>query len=361
MTAVLVPPEEYGAWDGWLQALGSSSVRQCSLYARALALYGHRSEILAVRDSERFRAGALLSIRDPGFGVGPLVRTSGGINLDDPEDHRNLAAFLEALLDRARDLRASTLRVYLNVPRRIGDRSNPAATALEQALRTAGFTFDEPMGTYLVDLSVDSEEALLAGFGKNPRRHIRKAQREGMIVDRTTDPEAFGAFAEAHHAMCQRKGLEPLPERFAAEVLLPLSCAGLGDLFVARYRDVPRNYLYVGAIGNPSYHWGALVDAAREPGCPQTGQFLHYVAMCHYRSLGKPVYNFGGSPGPVPDPAHPNFTVWKFKYEFSGEYVDFFGSWQRTLRPVGKTLLNLARRGITLKRRLLRSTRAGGG
>jgi lipid II:glycine glycyltransferase (peptidoglycan interpeptide bridge formation enzyme) len=203
-----------------------------------------------------------------------------------------------------------------------------------------------------VDLAHASEEALLESFGKNPRRHIRKAMREGMVVERTVDERDFVAFGEAHRSMTARKRLDALPDGFATEVMLPLARAGQGDLFVARYRDVPRNYLFLGTTRDPIYHWGALTEAAKEEGCPQTGQILHYAAMCHYRRLGKPVYDFGGSPGPVPEPTHPNFTVWKFKHEFNGRYVRYLGQWRRTLRPVDSALLEVVRRGMTLRRRL---------
>ncbi len=350
----ILSPDRYDDWDAWLQTVDSSTVRQSSFYTRALDLYGHRAEILACEGGVAFTAAALLAIRDPGVGVGPFVRTSGGIALADPADPTTLESFLGALLERASELRASVVEISLQIPRQIGGSPVAYAEPLQAVLRNAGFDFASPLGTYFVDLTADSEDELLKGFGKNPRRHIRKAIREGLVVERTDSPEDHEAFGAAHRGMVGRKGLEVLPEEFAREVLLPLSRAGLGDLYVARYSDVPRNYLYVGATGNPIYHWGALLDAAREKGCPQTGQFLHYTAMCRYRSLGKRIYNFGGSPGPEPEPEHPNFTVWKFKHEFAGDYVHMIGSWQKTLRPVSKAVLDLMRQAMTLKRRLLR-------
>ena len=62
---------------------------------------------------------------------------------------------------------------------------------------------------------------------------------------------------------------------------------------------------------------------------------------------------FGGTPGRIPDPAHPNYSVWKFKHEFQGRYVRTLGWWRFTLRPGSSRLLDVSRRAITIKRRVL--------
>jgi len=303
-------------------------------------------------DSSRFIAGALLGIWDPGHIGGPRVHASGGVALLDPSDPSRLRTFLQALLDRSSDLRASSLEVTIRIPSSIGDTVNPAAPEFESVLRSLHFEVSKTLGTYYVDISRASEEALLESFGKNPRRHIRKALREGLVVERSSDPAEFESFYESHRTMCRRKGIDPFPRGFTKEALLPLARAGHGDLFVARFRGVVRNYLFTGNIGKPIYLWGALDEAAREDGCPQTGQALHFGAMCHFRACGKTVYDFGGSPGPVPEASHPNFSVWKFKYEFGVSYVRFLGSWTLVLRPAHAKMLQLVDRAFALGSRI---------
>jgi hypothetical protein len=101
--------------------------------------------------------------------------------------------------------------------------------------------------------------------------------------------------------------------------------------------------------------WGAVVDAAWEPGCPPTGQALHFSAMCHYRRLGYPFYDFGGTPGPVPDPVDPNYTVWRFKNEFQGRYVEYAGVFTAILDRTGAEALRIARDAVDRVRSLGRS------
>ena len=52
------------------------------------------------------------------------------------------------------------------------------------------------------------------------------------------------------------------------------------------------------------------------------------------------MYDFGGSPGPVPVQGHPNYGVWKFKHEFNCRYVELIDRLTLVLRPAGNLLLN---------------------
>lgn len=344
-------------WDRWIQSLEGSNLRQASGYGRALTMFGQRSELLTTKDGEDFAAGALLGIRDSLPGLGPAVHTSGGVATRDPYDPLVLRRFLQALVDRSRELGASTVDVFLRVPQRVGDDDVPNAGALKRALGETGFHLREPFDTYYIDLCDRTEDALLSAFGKNPRRHIRKAKREGLVVERSLALQDFRDFEEAHRAMTRRKGLTTFPAGFLSDAIFRLASEGLGNLFVARHGGTPRNYALVSSVGGDSYLWGALAEAAREPGCPQTGQALHYRAMCHAMGRKSAFYDFGGTPGRVPEPSHPNYSVWKFKYEFNGTYVSFLGWWRLRLRPVSSRVTDVLRTGVALGRRFKRTIR----
>jgi len=343
MRTSLLLEDKHEAWDSWLRAIPYSNVRQTSFYKRALALYGHTAEIRVLERDGTFAAGALIGIRPTAPLIGPLVHVSGGIGLADPQDAAALGDFVDDLLDRCAELGACALELTLRVPRRRGELVDPAAAGLEATLRERGFEPAAPLATYWIDLGRASEDELLESLSKKTRRDIRKARREGLTVETTHDPTEFEEFAAVQTEMCRRKGITPRPRWFTSELLLPLVEAGLGALFIARFNDRPRNYLFTGSVGNPFYHWGALADAAHEDGCPPTGQALHFTAMCHYRGLGRDYYDLGGTPGPEPDPSHPNYSVWKFKHQFGGDFIDYLGSWNRNLRPLRAGALRTAK------------------
>jgi len=335
-------------WDRWLAGVEGANIKQSLAYRPALALYGCRSEILALEQSGEIVGGTLLAIRDFPPPLGCLVRTSGGLALSDWSDTNLFVRLLKTALDRCQALNASSLEVSVRLVKEVGTAS-AGITKLESALLSLGFELTKGQGTYLVDLNLDSEDSLLKSFGKNPRRHIRKALRDGLIVKRANNEQQFLSFEKAHRAVCGRKKLSPLPRGFFSQVLLPLVQAGYGELFVAYYDGSPRNYVFTGSVGQPIYHWGALANTTQAGGCPQTGQALHYAAMCHFMEIGKPVYDFGGSPGTVPSRGHPNFGVWKFKSEFQGRYVHFLGTWRCRLRPFMSTALDIVRKTAQFK------------
>jgi hypothetical protein len=341
-------------WDRWLATIGSSTVEQTSTYRKGLALYGCRSEVIAVERDGRFHGGALLGIRPVAPMIGPLVHASGGLVLEDRADPGDLAQLLEALIERCGQLKATRVEVTLRVPVQRGEVTDPKEETLAQVLRHYGFEPAESRGTYHVDLRTESEDELLLRFDPETRRKVEEAARAGVRVDRTEAPEDFAAFGRANHEMCRRRGLALLPERYPTEVLLPLARAGHGDLFVARYTGTLRDSLFVGTIGAPIREKIGTADAALQTGCPPTSEPLHFRAMCHYRGQGKPLFDLGGAQGPVPDPSDPDFPHWKFKHDFNGTYVRFLGSWDRTLRPVDAALLGLVRRGLALRRSLAR-------
>jgi len=340
MIGRLLRQDEEERWDRWLASLGSSNVRQSSGYREALRLYRHRSEILVVEKQGRIVGGALLAIRPGMPGLGSVVRTSGGVALADEEKLEGLRWVLGACLEYARASRACCLEVSLRIP----DRGQDGVGAFSSLLRSEGFRFARPTGTYVVDLSTKSEAELLARMGEGVRRDVRKAAREGVAVERSVDPADFVAFEDAMRHMERRKGVAAPPPGLVSQVLGDLARKGAGDLFVARQRGIPLNFAFVSSIGDPTYQWGALTAAAHETLGVPTGQITHYEAMCYYRNVGRKRYDLGGSPGPVPDPSHPNYGVWRFKHSFRGCYVSFVGTWRFVLRPASWTVLELLRK-----------------
>jgi len=351
MKATIAKAHDFKRWDEWLKTIDGANLRQTSGYRDALALFGQGSEILICEDGGELTCGALLGIRNTFPGLAPVLHTSGGLASRDPLNANLLARFLELILDYGRRNEASTVDVFLRVPQLVGASAAPEADALKSVLSEKGFHLREAFDTYYVSLRERSDEELLKAFGTNPRRHIRKGFREGLTVEASLAHEDFRDFEAAHNAMSRRKGLTRLPSGLLSTTIFRLAQSGQGKLFVARFQGKPRNYAFVSSVGRAIYLWGALSDWAREPGCPQTGQALHYQVMCSAKEWGSDFYDFGGTPGPIPDPSHPNYSVWKFKHEFNGIHVSFLGWWRYRLRPIRARLTDALRTGVALKRR----------
>jgi len=60
-------------------------------------------------------------------------------------------------------------------------------------------------------------------------------------------------------------------------------------------------------------------------------------------------YDLGGSPGPVPEKGHPNYTVWCFKHDFGGQFVWTIPYYRCALSLLGVPLTAIVRRLGRLK------------
>jgi hypothetical protein len=322
-------------------------VRGTSPYVSALRGFGYDADILAVEVGDRIVAGGILARRGMGLPGASILRSSGPLVLPNVEDANAAGTLVEAVHEQARACGAATVEVSFRIPLE-------RASTVEEALRAGGFRPLRPQGTYWIDLTRVDDEALIESFPKKVRRDVRKGLRDGVEVAPTLDPADFDAFDRAHATLGSAKGIDALPAGFGRSVLLPMSTAGLGDLLVARFRGVARNFVFIGTTGIPTYTWGALAAEAREEGCPPTGQATQFVAMSRARSAGRSRYDLGGSPGPTPEATHPNYTVWRFKHDFGGAYVTFLGYWSATPRPVVARLAASLRRTRSVARKWTR-------
>lgn len=79
----------------------------------------------------------------------------------------------------------------------------------------------------------DVEQGLSGSF----RRGVRKAQREGVRIERATDEEAVGAFYDLHRGLRFGKfGSLPQPMRFFEAIRKGFMTAGRGFVLLARHR-----------------------------------------------------------------------------------------------------------------------------
>lgn len=194
---------------------------------------------------------------------------------------------------------------------------------VQQGLRESGYVAcDKRLGTYLVRIDLD-DEALLSSFVKKCRQNVRKALKRGVTVSELRSPESISIFGKFHQEMISRKGLRNLHRitKETYEGLRPLHDRGYVRLFAAYYEGQIYNMLLVDALGVPTCWMSATTPHAFEKGVPPTGQLLHYAVMQWFRARGSQYFDFGGSPGPTPAKGHPNYTVWRFKYDFRGTYV----------------------------------------
>ena len=319
-----------------------------------------RAEICVCRRDGRLLGVMPVAVARMGFLPFRACRSAGGPIVDVNAVDETAKAMLERLVGYAAKARCCRVELSLDYPESIGGQVFPGAAKLVSIAVENGLHLSAKprRGTYWVRLSDD--EDMLASLSKKCRRDVRKGLREDVTVALKDTPAALEEFHRAYRDMCGRKSLPPRDAQFFAEGVLPCLKAGLVGVFVSSYQGRACNMALITLTGRPRYWLGATAAAGLDKGCPPTGQVLHFGIMQHLRDMGRKVYDLGGSPGPVPEPGHPNYGVWKFKHEFNGQWVVYLGDFERVLSRSGDLLIRIGWRMRRAIRKARGSSLVGG-
>ncbi len=334
---------EDDAWDAFVAAhpLGRGLVTSAS--RRWWGANGWALHSIGAFEAGRIVAGATLCLKS----LPALPLRAARVNallLDLARPGESAAALLACAESFARRARALEIEVRCRIPGAMPVDGIAWAELLRPMLAGRGYVAASTGDSTFVNELAGDDEALLASLGKKCRRDVRKGQREGVEVVRLTGAEDLRLFCRAHWQTCDRKGLHHQKPSGNYDALLPVFERGHLHVYAARWRGNLMNLALVDAVGLARWELGASTDALVERSAPPTGQVLHFEIMRRLRDQGRRHYDMGGAPGPEPRPDHPNYTVWRFKHEFGGHYVEFLPAARRALMPGGALLTGAARR-----------------
>jgi lipid II:glycine glycyltransferase (peptidoglycan interpeptide bridge formation enzyme) len=209
--------------------------------------------------------------------------------------------------------------------------------------------------TRIVELADD--EALLAGFDKDTRYGVRRAEREGVEVTVTDDAEDRTAIDALHELVgeTQRRAGFPMPplERYRI-AWRALAGAGRAAILEARREGQLLASGMVVLEGDRSFY---LFSGSRreERGEPKryASYALQWAMMRLARERGVRAHDLWGIAPPGAGPDHPWDGVGLFKKGFGGEEVVWAGSWDLVIDPAFYRL----RRATAIMRGWLRALR----
>ena len=247
-----------------------------------------------------------------------------------PEAGTRLRALTVGLAEVARSHRA--IAVKLEPRLAAGD----PATALFDRPRLRRQPETLQVGqTRIVELADD--EALLAGFDKDTRYSVRRAEREGVVVETSAAPDDTAAIDALHDLVgaTQRRAGFPMPplERYRV-AWQALAAAGRAVILEARHGG---DLLASGMVvieGDRSFY---LFSGSRreERGEPKryASYALQWAMMRLARDRGVRTHDLWGVAPPDAGPEHPWHGVGLFKKGFGGREVVWAGSWDLVVDP----------------------------
>ncbi len=320
-----------GAWQAFLARAESGDFLHDWAWADVAAFDGQPQRRYLIEES-----GAVVGIAAPQVRPLPAGRAfwyvPRGPVLDyaDARAAERQRALVTGLRIAAREHGAIAVKLE---PRLAAD--DPHVALFERrGLRRTGETLQVGQ-TRIVELAGD--EALLAGFDKDTRYGVRRAEREGVAVTRVEDPGDRAAIDALHGLVVetQRRAGFPLPplDRYRA-AWRALGGAGRAAILEARREG---ELLAAGLVvieGDRSFY---LFSGSRreERGEPKryASYALQWEMMRLARERGVRQHDLWGVAPPDAGPEHPWHGVGLFKKGFGGREVVWAGSWDLVVDP----------------------------
>ncbi|MGH2356894.1 MAG: lipid II:glycine glycyltransferase FemX [Candidatus Limnocylindria bacterium] len=316
---------DQAAWQDLLGAVPSGDFLHDWAWADVAAFDGQPQRRFVLTDADQPVALAAAQVRRLAAGRSFWYVPHGPVlDYADPQAPGRIRAVVRGLAAAAGAGRAIAVRLE--------PRIEAGAAALE-ALGGAGLrrvTGTLQVGqTRLVDLVED--DALLAGFDKDTRYSVRRAEREGVAVNVCEDAGDERPVEALHDLLSetQRRAGFPLPplERYRT-AWRGLAGAGRAAILEARRAGELLASGMVVIEGERSFY---LFSGSRRE---ETGEPKHYASyalqwamMRLARERGARTHDLWGVAPPGAGPEHPWHGVGLFKRGFGGREVIWAGSW----------------------------------
>ena len=165
-----------------------------------------------------------------------------------------------------------------------------------------------------------TEEGILKNMRKNTRNLIRRAEKEGVVIERSTDPlKDLPHFIALHDETQKRHGFTPYTNTFFEAQVRLFSQRNECTLYLARYnKEVIASSIHMHTGGETSYHHGASTHKYNKI---PASYLLQWTAIQDAIARGDSIYSFWGI-APEGVRKHPFAGVTLFKRGFGGSLLE---------------------------------------
>jgi peptidoglycan pentaglycine glycine transferase (the first glycine) len=314
---------DHAPWQALLGRCASGDFLHDWSWADVAALDGEPQRRFVAEDEGELVALMAAQVRRLPLGRSFWYVPHGPVmDFDHPKAAERLRAVAVGLREAARRDRAIAVKLEPRLER--GSRPTGHFVRLHHEPRTM-----QVGQTRLVELADD--ETLLAGFDKDTRYAVRRAEREGVAVTTVADAGNLVAI-DALHALVletqRRAGFPKPPLQRYRLAWRGLASAGRATIFEARREGELLASAMLVIEGDRSFY---LFSGSRreEQGEPKryASYALQMAMLRHARAAGATVHDLWGIAPEDASPEHPWYGVGLFKKGFGGRPVVWAGSW----------------------------------
>ncbi len=316
------------AWDAFLSRQQYRPFLQSWTMGDVYEAFGQTPIRLVAHDATGAIAGICLAIFVPARRGKHFAVQYGPILSDDIRTHEEgqilYQAFIDALRHIAKNHSACFVRLSPFRPREFplhtkGDRPSPLHLLAEHLWF---LPLKQDLSWNLTAASpLRSVEEILADMRKTTRNLVRRAEKEGVTIEASSNPVAdVEHFIRLHDETRKRHGFTPYTNAYFRAQVKAFAPRGECTVYLARYQgEIIAASIHMHAFGETSYHHGASSFAHHKI---PASTLLQWQAIQDALRRGDHVYNFWGiapvdAEGNAPK-KHPFAGVTLFKTGFGG-------------------------------------------
>ena len=267
--------------------------------------------------SDSNQVGAALVIKEEAK-RGSYLAMYGGPLLDDPTVNSQVSEQLSSLINFLQPIASEENCTFIRLRPQLQD--NPE---VNQLFAQVGFQTSQMHLTADLTLQLNlqmTEEELLAQMRKNTRYEIRRAEKVGITVDESSDPEHIQEFYRHQLYLAEKHGFVPFSYDFLYQQFKAFVADGQVSLFHARSEGkLLASAFIIMYNGEAVYHYGVSTpENAKLPG----SYACQWAAIQAAKARGCTRYNFWGI-APKDQTDHRFAGVSLFKRGFGGEEVSY--------------------------------------
>ncbi len=271
-------------------------------------------------------AGVHYSIKTSHYGIIKVADVLSGFVFREEPNEDILSFLIDHFLNWAKEKKVSFVRINPWLPKTIANSQTQYTTLFNNEMKTFEFkTIEQGRHTYWLDLSL-SEEQLMANMKRQTRYDVRQGAKSDIKIEcyEKSTEELFEIFWKFYNDLGSQKSFDTLSKsRFNKEVV-SLMDSGLANLFLARFDNVVVNASLASNFGIASYMYGAMnPDYRKLENCPSPGHISQWTMIKEMRSKNLKTYDLGYAPGAVPIKSDPRYSIWRYKFGFGGDHVEF--------------------------------------
>lgn len=310
---------EADRWNAFVAASPARSFLQTWVWRDVQQKIGARSWRVVVEDGNNLVAVALVIERRLQLGYSWLYIPRGPIFLETLSDADKARAW-DALEEKLKSLAEECGAFFVRI--------DPTLPALIRAGWRKSSREVQPQHTLLLDLAPSKEE-LFSALHPKTRYNIRTAQRKGVTVRFSKNPEDVERFLHASISVTHRSGFAYHPDSYYHAIMEVLGQAGLAELAIAEItKESIAAHLMIYSDGIATYSHGASVYEKRSYMAPA---LLYWETILRAKEKNMQQYDFFGVAPEGTDEHHPWGGITRIKTGFGGKRISYCGAYDFVL------------------------------